>query len=520
MSNAEPILVARKGKTDLFLLPQMANRHGLIAGATGTGKTVTLQVLAESFSAQGVPVFMADVKGDLAGISQPGGQSPKVVERLAQLKIDGYTPTGCPVTFWDVFGESGHPVRATISEMGPLLLSRLLNLNEIQAGVLSLVFRIADEHGLLLLDLKDLRAILNHVGQNASAFTTQYGNISAASIGAIQRNLLAIESQGAAKFFGEPALNLDDLMQTDADGRGVVNILAADKLMGAPKVYATLLLWMLSELFEKLPEVGDVPKPKLVFFFDEAHLLFSDLPPVLLEKIEQVVRLIRSKGVGVYFVTQNPRDVPDTVLGQLGNRVQHALRAFTPADQKLVKSAAQTFRANPKLDTEAVLTQLGVGEALVSLLDAQGQPCVVERAFIVPPRSQIGPIRPDQRQQLMASSIVAGVYEQAVDRESAYEKLTGAVAASPGQQQAPPVLAEKKGFFASLFGGGDDKPAASAAPAPVLPTVEPKRSVGRQPQSMGEMLMKGAARTATTIVVGQIVRGVLGGILGGGRRRR
>jgi uncharacterized protein len=518
MSTAAPILIARNRATDLFLLPQLANRHGLIAGATGTGKTVTLQVLAETFSAQGVPVFMADVKGDLAGISQPGGQSPKVQERVAQLKIDGYTPTGCPVTFWDVFGESGHPVRATISEMGPLLLSRLLNLNEIQAGVLNLVFRIADEHGLLLLDLKDLRAILNHVGQNASAFSTQYGNISAASIGAIQRNLLAIESQGGDKFFGEPALNLDDLMQTDASGRGVVNILAADKLMAAPKVYATMLLWMLSELFENLPEVGDVPKPKLVFFFDEAHLLFSDLQPVLLEKIEQVVRLIRSKGVGVYFVTQNPRDVPDTVLGQLGNRVQHALRAFTPADQKLVKAAAQTFRANPKLDTESVLTELGVGEALVSLLDERGQPCVVERAFVVPPRSLIGPIRPDQRQQLMANSIVAGVYEQAIDRESAYEKLTGAVAASPGQQQAPPVQPEKKGFFASLFGGGDDAPAASAPP--VLPTAQPKRPAGRQPQSMGEMLMKGAARTATTIVVGQIVRGVLGGILGGGRRRR
>jgi len=444
-----------------------------------------------------------------------------VQERLAQLKIDGYTPTGCPVTFWDVFGQSGHPVRATISEMGPLLLSRLLNLNEIQAGVLSLVFRIADEHGLLLLDLKDLRAILNHVGQNASAFTTQYGNISAASIGAIQRNLLAIESQGADKFFGEPALNLEDLMQTDADGRGVVNILAADKLMAAPKVYATLLLWMLSELFENLPEVGDVPKPKLVFFFDEAHLLFSDLPPVLLEKIEQVVRLIRSKGVGVYFVTQNPRDVPDTVLGQLGNRVQHALRAFTPADQKLVKSAAQTFRANPKLNTESVLTELGVGEALVSLLDENGQPCVVERAFIVPPRSQIGPIRPDQRQQLMANSIVAGVYEQVVDRESAYEKLTGAVAASPSQQQAPPVLEQKQRSLYDRIFGVSDSPASSApAAAPVLPTVEPKRPAGRQPQGMGEMLLKGAARTATTIVVGQVVRGLLGGILGGGRRRR
>ena len=519
MSAAQPIFVARKGRTDLFLLPQMANRHGLIAGATGTGKTVTLQGLAESFSAQGVPVFMADVKGDLAGLSQPGGQSPKVRERVAQLKIDGYTPAACPVTFWDVFGQTGHPVRATISEMGPLLLSRLLNLNETQGGVLSLVFRIADEHGLLLLDLKDLRAMLNYVGQNAAAFTTDYGNISAASIGAIQRNLLAVEAQGGDKFFGEPALNLDDLIQTDSSGRGVINILSADRLMAAPKVYATLLLWMLSHLFEHLPEVGDLPQPKLVFFFDEAHLLFSDLPPVLLEKIEQVVRLIRSKGVGVYFVTQNPRDVPDTVLGQLGNRVQHALRAFTPADQKLVKAAAETFRANPKLNTEAVLTELGVGEALVSLLDERGQPCIVERAFIVPPRSQVGPITPEQRQALMASSVVAGVYEQAVDRESAYERLTGAVNASAGQTQAPPVMEAKRGFFDRLFGGGDAQPASALPPA--LPTA-PRRPAGRQPDSLGTMITKTATRTFTTAIVGgitrQVVRGVLGGILGGRRR--
>lgn len=518
--NPEPILVGRSRQTDLFFLPPMANRHGLIAGATGTGKTVTLQVLAESFSAQGVPVFMADVKGDLAGISQPGGQSPKVQERIAQLQLAGHTPAGCPVTFWDVFGQNGHPVRATVSEMGPLLLSRLFNLNETQAGVLNIVFRIADEHGLLLLDLKDLRATLNYIGQNASAFTTQYGNISAASVGAIQRALLAVESEGGDQFFGEPALNLDDLLQTDPNGRGVVNILAADRLMQSPKVYATLLLWMLSELFENLPEVGDQPKPKLVFFFDEAHLLFTDLPPVLLEKIEQMVRLIRSKGVGVYFVTQNPRDVPDTVLGQLGNRVQHALRAFTPADQKLVKAAAQTFRANPTLNTESVLTELGVGEALVSLLDERGQPCVVERALIVPPRSQIGPIRPEQRQQLMANSIVAGVYEQAVDRESAYEKLTGAVAASPSQQQAPPVLEARRSLYDRIFGVDDTKSNASPASPPGLPTEAPRRPAGRPPQGMGEMLMKGAARTATTIVVGQIVRGLLGGILGGGRRRR
>ena len=409
--SATPILVA-KSSAKIFLLPQMANRHGLIAGATGTGKTITLQVLAENFSSQGVPVFMADVKGDLAGICQPGGQSPKVQERVRQLKLDDFTPAGCPVTFWDVFGASGHPVRATISDMGPLLLSRLLNLNDTQAGVLNLVFRIADTNGLLLLDEKDLRAMLQFVGDHAGEFTTEYGNISPASIGAIQRNLLALESQGAEKFFAEPALNLDDLIQTDANGKGVINILAADKLMQAPKIYATFLLWLLSELFERLPEVGDVQQPKLVFFFDEAHLLFNEIPPALLEKIEQVVRLVRSKGVGIYFVSQNPRDIPDTILGQLGNRVQHALRAFTPADQKAVKAAAETFRPNPKLNTEAVLTELAVGEALVSLLDANGQPGIVERAWIVPPRSQIGPITVAQRQQLMANSLVAGVYEK------------------------------------------------------------------------------------------------------------
>ncbi|MFN3410447.1 MAG: helicase HerA-like domain-containing protein [Limisphaerales bacterium] len=520
MSRPHPILIARNDRADLHLLPGMANRHGLIAGATGTGKTITLQTLAESFSAQGVPVFLADVKGDLSGLALPGGQSPKVQERIRQLRLDGYTPAGCPVTFWDVFGAQGHPVRATVSELGPLLLARLLNLNDTQAGVLNLVFRIADEHGLLLLDLKDLRAMLNHVGENAAAFTTQYGNISAASIGAIQRGLLALESQGGDRFFGEPALNLDDLLQTDPSGRGVVNILAADKLMAAPKVYATLLLWMLSELFENLPEVGDAPKPKLVFFFDEAHLLFNDLPPALLERIEQVLRLIRSKGVGVFFATQNAAEVPEKVLAQLGNRVQHALRAFTPADQKLVRAAAQTFRANPALDTEAVLTQLGVGEALVSLLDERGQPGVVERAFIVPPRSQVGPIPPEQRRRLITESLVAGVYEEAVDRESAYEILTGSVAARAGKTEAPPVKEDKPGFFGSIFGGGGAKPAAAPAPRP-LPTA-PRRG-GRRTDSFGTVLAKSATRTVTTAVVGtitrQIMRGVLGGILGGGRRR-
>src|SRR5712671_5225228 len=348
---AEPILVAQS-KEQIFLLPKMANRHGLIAGATGTGKTVTLQTLAENFSARGVAVFMADVKGDLAGLSQAGANNPKVVERAKELKIDNFTGEACAVVFWDVFGEQGHPVRATVSEMGPLLLGRLLDLNDTQAGVLNMVFKIADDNGLLLLDLKDLRSMLQYVADNADQFKTEYGNVSAASAGAIQRNLLALESQGADKFFGEPALDLDDLIQTQG-GKGVINVLAAEKLMQqSPKVYATLLLWLLSELFERMPEVGDPEKPKLVFFFDEAHLLFTDAPKPLLDKIEQVVRLIRSKGVGVFFVTQNPLDVPDTVLGQLGNRVQHALRAFTPRDQKAVKSAAQTMRPNPKFDTE------------------------------------------------------------------------------------------------------------------------------------------------------------------------
>jgi uncharacterized protein len=502
--SANPILVA-KSSEEIYLLPQMANRHGLIAGATGTGKTITLQVLAENFSALGVPVFMADVKGDLAGISQPGGQSPKVQERVRQLKLENFTPAGCPVTFWDVFGESGHPVRATVSDMGPQLLARLLQLNDTQAGVLNLVFRIADTNGLLLLDEKDLRAMLQFAGENAGRFTTEYGNISPASIGAIQRNLLALEAQGAEKFFAEPALNLDDLIQTDANGRGVINILAADKLMSSPKIYATFLLWLLSDLFERLPEVGDLPQPKLVFFFDEAHLLFNDIPPALLEKIEQVVRLIRSKGVGVYFVSQNPRDIPDKILGQLGNRVQHALRAFTPADQKAVKSAADTFRPNPKLDTEAVLTQLAVGEALVSLLDANGQPGIVERAWIVPPRSQVGPITPAQRQQIMQNSLVAGVYEKVVDRESAYEKLKAAHAqAAPSLASAPAASpttgtssagSSVSGIFGALF-----------------------QKTSSHGDSIATTMAKSVARSISSTAGREIVRGVLGSLFGGRRR--
>src|SRR5246127_2402642 len=455
---AEPILVAQS-KEQIFLLPKMANRHGLIAGATGTGKTVTLQTLAENFSARGVPVFMADVKGDLAGLSQAGGNNPKIVARAKELGIADFKGEACPVVFWDVFGENGHPVRATVSEMGPLLLGRLLDLNDTQEGVLNMVFKIADESGLLLLDLKDLRSMLQYVANNADQFKTQYGNVSAASARAIQRSLLALESQGADKFFGEPALNLDDLIQTQS-GKGVINILAADKLMQkSPKVYATFLLWMLSELFENLPEIGDPEKPKLVFFFDEAHLLFTDIEPAVEQKIEQMVRLIRSKGVGVYFVSQNPLDIPEVVLGQLGNRVQHALRAFTPRDQKAVKAAAETFRQNPKLKIDTVLTQLAVGEALVSMLDENGSPEIVERAKIVPPRSQIGAITADQRQEIISSSVLAGHYEKAVDRESAFEKLqaracqkveaAGAPPATPGASVPPEA---KDSFFGKVLG--------------------------------------------------------------------
>ena len=399
---AHALLIAKNNLTELALLPALANRHGLITGATGTGKSVTLQAMAQAFSSIGVPVFMADVKGDLSGIAKAGGTNAKVNSRAQELGVT-LQPAACPVVFWDVFGKAGHPVRATISDLGPLLLSRMLDLNDTQEGVLNVVFRIADDRGLLLLDAKDLRAMLQFVGENAAQFQTEYGNISAASVGAIQRGLLALENQGAAQFFGEPMLDIADLLQTES-GRGVVNILAADKLMNAPKLYAVFLLWMLSELFEHLPEVGDVEQPKLVFFFDEAHLLFNDAPKALLERIEQTVRLIRSKGVGVYFVTQNPLDIPDTVLGQLGNRVQHALRAFTPRDQKAVRAAAQTMRPNPQLSIEAAISELGVGEALVSFLDAHGRPNITERAMIVPPSSQLGPITDAERAKIIANT--------------------------------------------------------------------------------------------------------------------
>src|SRR5688572_5256742 len=445
------LLVAKSPTVELALLPSMANRHGLITGATGTGKTVTLQTLAERFSSIGVPVFVADVKGDLAGIGAAGGTNAKVAERVKALGLEGFEYRATPVMFWDVFGERGHPLRATISEMGPLLLARVLDLNETQAGVLAAVFKIADDSGLLLLDLKDLRSMLQYAGDNAAQFRTQYGNIATASVGAIQRGLLTLESQGGAKFFGEPALSMDDLMQTEG-GRGVVSILAADKLLSSPRVYSTLLLWLLSELFETLPEVGDPDKPKLVFFFDEAHLLFNDAPKELLERIEQVVRLVRSKGVGVYFVTQNPLDVPQTVLGQLGNRIQHALRAFTPRDQAAVKSAATTFRPNPKLDVEKVISELGVGEALISFLDEKGRPTMVERGFVVPPASRLGPLTAEERKKVIAGSLVAGHYEKVVDRESAHEKLV-ARAADKVAQSAPPKSEGLGGIFDKLGGG-------------------------------------------------------------------
>ncbi len=506
----QPLPVARHESLDLALLPALANRHGLIAGATGTGKTVTLQRLAEQFSSIGVPIFMADVKGDLSGLGAAGVTSDKLKARLDMLKIDDWQPLACPTVFWDIFGAQGHPVRATVSDMGPLLIGRLLNLNDVQGGVLQLVFKIADDQGLLLLDLKDLRAMVQHVGEHAAEFKTEYGNVSTASIGAIQRGLLEIEQQGGEHFFGEPMLDIADLMQTDSKGHGIINILAAEKLMNSPRLYATFLLWLLAELFEQLPEAGDLDKPKLVFFFDEAHLLFNEAPPALLEKIEQVVRLIRSKGVGIYFVTQNPLDVPDTVLGQLGNRVQHALRAFTPRDQKAVKTAAQTLRTNPKLNVETAITELGVGEALVSFLDAKGTPAIVERAWVLPPSSRIGPLTTDERAALIKSSLVYGHYEMAADRESAYEKLKGTppasspttAAATPEASPAAPP-ASGGGFFGGL---GDMIGGVLGGSGP------------RGGQSVAKAAVQSAARAIGSQVGREIIRGVLGSILGGRRR--
>jgi uncharacterized protein len=511
----DPLLIARHGHIECALLPALANRHGLITGATGTGKTITLQALAEQFSRIGVPVFMADVKGDLTGIAQTGSVSDKLAKVLKERGIKAPAPLTCPATLWDLFGEQGHPVRATVSDMGPLLLGRMLALNETQQGVLSLVFKIADRNGMLLLDLKDLRAMLQYVGDNAKQFQTEYGNISAASVGTIQRGLMQIEEQGGDRFFGEPMLDIGDFMQTEG-GRGVVNVLAADQLMNSPRLYATFLLWMLSELFEQLPEVGDLEKPKLVFFFDEAHLLFSDAPKALVERIELVVRLVRSKGVGVYFVTQNPLDIPDSVLGQLGNRVQHALRAFTPRDQKAVKSAAETMRPNPGLDIGAAITELAVGEALVSLLDEKGRPGITQRVFVIPPGSQIGPITPEQRKALIKGSLVAGVYEKTEDRESAYEKLKGRASgtadtadsmAADARRGAPGQPQAAQQDDGGMLGGLGDILFGSTGPR------------GGKHDGLAQSMAKSAVRTIGSTVGREIIRGVLGGLLGGGKRR-
>ena len=544
---SEPLYLAKSEDGYPALLPQMANRHGLITGATGTGKTVTLQSIAERLSYAGVPVFMADVKGDLSGMGAPGVPSEKLLKRVAELGLEGFTPYANSVAFWDVFGENGIPVRATISDMGPLLLARLLNLNDTQTGVLQLVFKIADDQGLLLLDLKDLRAMVQHVGDNAKEFTTEYGNVSAASIGAIQRGLLTLEQQGGNQFFGEPMLDIHDLMQVDENGRGVINVLAAEKLVQAPALYSTFLLWLLSELFEQLPEAGDLDKPKLVFFFDEAHLLFSDAPQALTDKVEQVVRLIRSKGVGVYFVTQNPLDVPEKILGQLGNRVQHALRAFTPRDQKAVQAAAQTMRANPKFDAATAITELGVGEALVSFLDEKGRPNVVERSIIFPPASRLGPLTAEERKTMIQASPLLATYGQTVDRESAYEVLRGQTAKAaqpaPGAIPAPPA---KPGGASAPLDANDWGNHSDAQSQPrSIPTPQPRQAPAPQESGggllggLGDILMgstgprggkregviESAAKSAARGVAGtvgreigkQILRGVLGSILGGRR---
>ncbi|AWH88552.1 helicase HerA-like C-terminal domain-containing protein [Limnobaculum parvum] len=502
----EPLVIAKSNELALAILPALANRHGLITGATGTGKTVSLQKMAESFSRIGVPVFMADVKGDLSGIAAEGVMNPKLQSRLEALKVTDWDAAACPTVFWDVFGEKGHPVRATVSDMGPILLSRLLNLNDVQSGVLQLVFKIADDNGLLLLDMKDLRSMVQFVGDNGKQFQTEYGNISSASIGAIQRGLLTLEQQGAESFFGEPMLDIFDLIKTNASGQGIVNILAADKLYNQPKLYAIFLLWLLSELFEHLPEVGDMDKPKMVFFFDEAHLLFNDAPTALLEKIEQVVRLIRSKGVGIYFVTQNPLDIPDSVLGQLGNRVQHALRAFTPRDQKAVRAAAETMRANPAFNAEQAITELGVGEALISFLDEKGRPNIVERGFVIAPCSRMGALSDDERNGLINRSPLYGRYEEMIDRESAYEKLmAGAGVATPAAKETPAKQAEgqqQQSDDGGLMGSLNDI---------LFGTTGPRG--GKK-----EGLVQAAAKSMTRQLGNQIVRGILGSILGGKRR--
>ena len=503
-----PMMLGRNDDHEVCLLPSLVNRHGLITGATGTGKTVSLQGLAEHLSLIGVPVFMADVKGDLAGIAKAGSLSPKLDERLKKYKLPTPAFQDFPVSLWDVFGKDGHPLRATISDMGPLLLSRMLGLNETQEGVMHLVFKVADDNGLLLLDCKDLRAMLQYVGENARKFTTEYGNVSAASIGAIQRGMLALEQQGGDTFFGEPMLNIADMMQTDDKGRGVINVLAADRLLNSPRLYATFLLWLMSELFEQLPEVGDPEKPKMVFFFDEAHLLFNEAPRALLEKVEQVVRLIRSKGVGVFFVTQNPLDIPDTVLGQLGNRIQHALRAFTPRDQKAVRAAAETMRANPKFNAEKAISELGVGEALVSLLDEKGRPNVVERVWMVAPASRIGPLTEVERRQLLKTSVVAGIYDATDDRESAYEVLRARTAAEAARaKEAADAKAAAKG------NGGASGPAEEGWGGALKDSLGGLLGGSGRKDSVIETAAKSVARTVGSQLGRAIVRGMLGGIL-------
>ena len=511
-----PIVIAKKTTDttqDIVLHSQFANRHGLIAGATGTGKTVTLKVLAESFSRLGVPVFLADAKGDVSSLAKAGVSSPKFDERLKTLNIESVPFAASPVMFWDLFGQQGHPIRTTISEIGPLLLAQMLNLNDTQEGVLSAVFRIADDQGLLLIDFKDLKAMLTYVSENAAELKAEYGNLSPASLGAIQRNLLALGDQGGEQFFGEPSLNILDFIQTDSNGQGYINILAADKLMNTPKLYATFLLWMLSELFEQLPEVGDMDKPKLVFFFDEAHLLFENASPALQQKIEQVVRLIRSKGVGIYFITQNPLDLPESVLGQLGNRVQHALRAFTPKDQKAVKTAADTFRANPEFKVDQAITELAVGEALISCLDEQGTPQIVERGWVMPPYSSFTPITLEERQVIIGQSIVAGVYDQAIDRDSAYERLQQKVLQQSQQKQADELekqqskeqdaLAKQQAKEQERFAKEQQKAAEKA-----------QRDREKLTQDIVGTFAKSAARSLGGSTGQKIVRGLLGSLFG------
>jgi DNA helicase HerA-like ATPase len=486
MADTDQKIFIGKGEQPAWLTLGLANRHGLVTGATGTGKTVSLQVMAEGFARAGVPVFAADIKGDLSGISEVGEAKDFIVKRASEMELS-FQPDQFSTVFWDVFGEQGHPVRATVSEMGPLLLSRMMDLNDVQEGVMNIAFRVADEQGLLLLDMKDLRAILSFIAEHAAELTTQYGNVSKQTVGTIQRQLLVLENQGGASFFGEPALALKDFMRTDSDGRGMINILVADKLMQSPRLYATFLLWMLSELFEELPEAGDPPKPKLVFFFDEAHLLFDDAPKALMDKVQQVVRLIRSKGVGVYFVTQNPIDVPDKVLAQLGNRVQHALRAFTPRDQKAVAAAAETFRANPKLDTAQVITQLGKGEALVSFLEGNGTPAMVERVMIRPPTARIGPITPEERKTIMNNSPLKGKYDTTIDSESAYEvlqKRVAGTAASPGGAAGGGgILGQIGAMVGTIFG----------------------TNVSRGRLSTGQIIARSVTRSVTNKVVGGVV---------------